>query len=150
MMSLKDAWSKVIELLKRGAAFIGKLFMALIKRIKAFIMKIVDFFKRIFRSFKEKSMTGKTTRKIKSCTVSASGKAKANTFQFDEWKTFEQNIAKYNQALNAEIERKSKEVDKVLKDMDAFLEKQVKSSQSTVSESCTVAQAEALFNLIML
>lgn len=148
--SLKDAWSKIVELLKRGAAFIGKLFMALIKRIKSFIMKIVDFFKRIFRSLKEKRMTGKMTRKIKSCAVSASGKAKANTFQFDDWKTIEQNFAKHNQALQAEIERKSKEVDKVLKDMDIFLEKQVKSSQSAVSESCTVAQAEALFNLIML
>ena len=148
--SLKDAWSKIIELLKRGAAFIGKLFMALIKRIKSFIMKIIDFFKRIFRSLKEKRMTGKMTRKIKSCAVSASGKAKANTFQFDDWKTIEQNFAKHNQALQAEIERKSKEVDKVLKDMDIFLEKQVKTSQSAVSESCTVAQAEALFNLIML
>ena len=148
--SLKDAWSKIVELLKRGAAFIGKLFMALIKRIKSFIMKIVDFFKRIFQSLKEKRMTGKMTRKIKSCAVSASGKAKANTFQFDDWKTIEQNFAKHNQALQAEIERKSKEVDKVLKDMNIFLEKQVKSSQSAVSESCTVAQAEALFNLIML
>ena len=148
--SLKDAWSKIVELLKRGAAFIGKLFMALIKRIKSFIMKIVDFFKRIFQSLKEKRMTGKMTRKIKSCAVSASGKAKANTFQFDDWKTIEQNFAKHNQALQAEIERKSKEVDKALKDMDIFLEKQVKTSQSAVSESCTVAQAEALFNLIML
>lgn len=148
--SLKDAWSKIVELLKRGAAFIGKMFMALIKRIKTFIMKIVDFFKRIFQSLKEKRMTGKMTRKIQSCAVSASGKAKANTFQFDDWKTIEQNFAKHNQALQAEIERKSKEVDKALKDMDIFLEKQVKSSQSAVSESCTVAQAEALFNLIML
>lgn len=148
--SLKDAWSKIVELLKRGAAFIGKLFMALIKRIKSFIMKIVDFFKRIFQSLKEKRMTGKMTRKIKSCAVSAGGKAKANTFQFDDWKTIEQNFAKHNQALQAEIERKSKEVDKILKDTGVFLEKQVKSSQSTVSESCTTAQAEALFNLIML
>lgn len=148
--SLKDAWSKIVELLKRGAAFISKLFMALIKRIKTFIMKIVDFFKKIFQSLKEKRMTGKMTRKIKSCAVSASGKAKANTFQFDDWKTIEQNFAKRNQELQAEIDRRSKEIDKVLKDMGIFLEKQVKSSQSAVSESCTVAQAEALFNLIML